>query len=146
DALPIYKLSTHQFPAVAPTPGYRLLETFAQDPLPRWVFRIGKSRLERRLCLARGKNVLVACYTWFGRSPVRLTVKPLLPMRPIHDLRSEHGGFIQKVSLRPGNVKIQPVKDLPAVIFGHQGLFMGSPDWWRRFEYPEDMRRHVQYQ
>lgn len=142
----VYKLSTHQFPEVAPTPGYRLLETFAQDPLPRWVFRIGKSRLERRLCLARGKNVLVVSYTWFGRSPVRLTVKPLLPMRPIHDLRSEHGGFIQKVSLRPQQVKIQPVRELPCVTFGYQGLFMGSPDWWRRFEYPEDMRRHVHYQ
>lgn len=142
----LYKLSTHQFPDVAPTPGFRVLESFAQDPLPRWVFRIGKHRLVRRLCLARGKNMLIASYTWHGRSPVKLTVKPLLPMRPIHDLRSEHGGFIQKVNLKPGRVTIQPVRELPPVVFGHDGLFMGSPDWWRRFEYSEDMRREVHYQ
>lgn len=141
-----YKLSTHQFPDVAPTPGFRLLESFAQDPLPRWVFRIGKHRLVRRLCLARGKNMLVVSYTWHGRSPVKLTVKPLLPMRAIHDLRNEHGGFIQKVNLKPRTVTIQPVRDLPPVVFGHEGLFMGSPDWWRRFEYSEDMRREVHYQ
>lgn len=141
-----YKLSTHQFPDVAPTPGYRLLESFAQDPLPRWVFRIGKHRLVRRLCLARGKNMLIVSYTWHGRSPVKLTVRPLLPMRAIHDLRNEHGGFIQKVNLRPRTVAIQPVRELPPVVFGHDGLFMGSPDWWRRFEYSEDMRREVHYQ
>jgi predicted glycogen debranching enzyme len=77
---------------------------------------------------------------------VKLTVKPLLPMRAIHDLRNEHGGFIQKVNLKPGTVTIQPVRDLPPVVFGHEGLFMGSPDWWRRFEYSEDMRREVHYQ
>jgi predicted glycogen debranching enzyme len=142
----VYRLSTHQFPDVAPTPGYRLLESFAQDPLPRWVFRIEKHRMVRRLCLARGQNMLIVSYTWYGRTPVKLTVKPLLPMRPIHDLRSEHGGFIQKVNLKPGRVTIQPVRSLPPIVFGHNGLFMGSPDWWRRFEYSEDMRREVHYQ
>jgi predicted glycogen debranching enzyme len=142
----IYNLSTHQFPDIAPTPGFRLLETFSQDPLPRWVYRLGKHRLERKLCLARGRNMVIACYTWFGKTPARFTMKPLLSMRPIHDLRSEHGGIMQKVSLRRGEVAVQPDKDLPRVVFGHPGIFMGSPDWWRRFEYPEDMRRHVHYQ
>ncbi len=53
--------------------------------------------------------MLIVSYTWYGRTPVKLTVKPLLPMRPIHDLRAEHGGFIQKVNLKPGRVTIQPV-------------------------------------
>jgi predicted glycogen debranching enzyme len=51
----IYRLATHQFPGVAATPGYRLLESFAQDPIPRWVFRLGRATLECRLCLARGE-------------------------------------------------------------------------------------------
>lgn len=141
-----YKLATHQFPEIAPTPGYRLLESFSQDPIPRWIYRLGKHRLERRLCLARGANVLIACYTWYGKSAVRLSMKPLLSMRPIHELCSEHGGIVQKVSVRKGAVTLQPIRELPPVSFGHPGMFMGSPDWWRRFEYPEDMRRHVHYQ
>ncbi|MET0410297.1 MAG: glycogen debranching enzyme N-terminal domain-containing protein, partial [Polyangiaceae bacterium] len=45
----VYRLATHQFPGIAVTPGYRLLESFAQDPIPRWTFRLGDSLLERRL-------------------------------------------------------------------------------------------------
>ncbi len=141
-----YQLATHQFPDVAPTPGYRLLHQFAQDPLPRWTYRLGKYDLERSLCLVRGENSAILSYTWYGKSAVSLTLRPLLPMRPIHDLRSEHGGLIQKVVLRQQEVRMQPVRELPAVVIGHSGTFVGSPDWWRRFEYPEDQRRSAHYQ
>jgi predicted glycogen debranching enzyme len=141
-----YGLSTHQFPDIAPTPGYRLLETFAQDPLPRWVFRLGQRELERTLCLVRGENALIGRYIWRGKHPARVMIRPLMPLRPIHDLRHEHGGFQQKVAMRRGEVSIQPVPQFPEVVFRHGGVFTGSPDWWRRFEYSEDMRRHVHFQ
>jgi predicted glycogen debranching enzyme len=41
---------------------------------------------------------------------------------------------------------MQPVAYLPSVNFTHGGVFMGSPDWWRRFEYLEDLRRHPDFQ
>jgi predicted glycogen debranching enzyme len=142
----IHNLSTHQFPDIAPTPGYRLLESFSQDPLPRWIYRLGQRQLERTLCLVRGENALIARYIWRGQKPARITIKPLMPMRPIHDLRREQGGFLQKVAMRRGEVSIQPVSSLPEIVFGYDGVFTGSPDWWRRFEYSEDMRRHVHFQ
>jgi hypothetical protein len=86
-----YRLSTHRFPEVAPTPGYRLLQTFAQDPIPRWVYVLGKHKLERTACLARGVNALVLSYTWRGRAPARLWLKPLMPLRPAYQLMREHG-------------------------------------------------------
>lgn len=142
----IYRLSTHQFPGVAATPGYRLLESFAQDPIPRWTFRLGRSTLRMRLCLARGESATVISYTWDGPRPARLSLKPLFAMRPIHDVIHEHGGMIQTVSMRHGEVEIQPLPELPPVVFGHSGVFMGSPDWWRRFEYPVDRNRGVKHQ
>ena len=142
----IYRLSTHQFPGVAATPGYRLLESFAQDPIPRWTFRLGRSTLEMRLCLARGESTTIISYTWEGPRRARLSLKPLFAMRPIHDVIHEHGGMIQTVSMRHGEVEIQPLPDLPPVVFGHSGVFMGSPDWWRRFEYPVDRNRGVKHQ
>jgi predicted glycogen debranching enzyme len=142
----IYRLSTHQFPDIAPTPGFRLLESFAQDPLPRWTYRLGKHRLDRRIALVRGRNALILEYTWFGKNPVTLSVRPLMPMRPIHSLRSEQAGVAQKAAMRRGEVYVQPVAALPKVVFGHAGTFVGSPDWWRRFEYAEDRKRAVHYQ
>jgi predicted glycogen debranching enzyme len=142
----IYRLATHQFPNVAATPGYRLLESFAQDPIPRWSFRLGRSVLECRLCLARGECATVMSYSWRGPRRARLSVKPLFAMRPMHDVIQEHGGMIQTVSMRHGEVEIQPIAELPPVVFGHSGVFMGSPDWWRRFEYPVDRNRGVTHQ
>lgn len=141
-----YKLSTHQFPGVAPTLGYRNLKTFAQDPLPRWSYRLGKGTLERTIALARGRNAVVLRYHWTGRSPARMSLMPLMPLRPLEHLAREHGGMKQKVTLRPNEVEIQPVLAMPPIVFGHRGVFMGSPDWWRRFEYGEDLRRYPDFQ
>lgn len=141
-----YRLSTHQFPNLAPTPGYRLLRHFAMDPIPRWVYRIGEEEFEPKLCLARQRNIAVMTYTWRGKEPATLTVKPLLPLRKIHDLMHEHGAMVQRVVLRQREVEIQPVFDLPPIAFRHSGVFVGSPDWWRRFEYLEDRNRAAEFQ
>jgi predicted glycogen debranching enzyme len=141
-----FRLATHQFPDVAPTPGYRLLQSFAQDPIPRWTLRLGSVPLERRLCLVRGHNATVLSYTWHGRHRVRMQLRPLFALRPIHKVVLEHGGMIHRVSMRQGEVELQPVPELPPVVFRHSGFFMGSPDWWRRFEYPVDRERGVNYQ
>lgn len=142
----IYRLATHQFPGVAATPGYRLLESFAQDPIPRWTFKLGRSSLTLRLCLARGESATVLSYTWEGQRRARLSLKPLFAMRPMAEVTHEHGGMLQTVSMRHGEVEIQPLLELPPVVFGHSGVFMGSPDWWRRFEYPVDRNRGVHHQ
>lgn len=139
-----YKLSAHQFPGIAPTPGYRLLERFDQDPLPRWTYRLGRVRFERTLCLVRGENAAVLRYVWHGRFPARLFLRPLLSLRDVHSLVREHGGMEQRVKLRPHEIEFQPVADLPSVVVGHNGVFVGSPDWYRRFEYGEDKLRGVE--
>jgi predicted glycogen debranching enzyme len=137
----LYRLGTYQFPNVAPTPGYRYLRTFHQDPFPRFSYKLGKRRLEVRLCLVRGKNALIVSYTYKGRTPARISAKPLLALRPLHELSREHGGMVQRVRLRQGAVELQPVNSLPPITIQHGGVFMGSPDWGRRFEYQRDRER-----
>ncbi|HLV66473.1 MAG TPA: amylo-alpha-1,6-glucosidase [Polyangiaceae bacterium] len=141
-----YRIATHQFPNVAPTPGYRQLERFAIDPIPRWVFRLGQHTLERTLCLVRGRNAAVFSYRWDGPTQALLQVRPLMPMRPVDKLVQEHGGMMQVLSLKPGAVEMRPVPELPPVVFGHVGMFMGSPDWWRRFEYLADRSDGIAFQ
>ncbi len=133
-----YRLATHRFPGVAPTPGYRLLEQFAQEPLPTWTFSLGGERLVRTLCLARGRATLILGYRWEGRRPAVALLRPLLALRDVDALSREHGLMRQLVILRPGTVEIQPRDELPPVLFRHPGLFVGSPEWWRRFEYLGD--------
>jgi predicted glycogen debranching enzyme len=140
-----YRLATHQFPNVAPTPGYRNLLSFAQDPIPRWVFRTGSGTLERTLCLVRGENAVIMGYTWSGAGAARVSLRPLMPLRPVDALMHEHGGMEQLVSLRPGAVELRPLERLPAIYFAHEGVFMGGPDWWRRFEYLSERGEHADF-
>jgi predicted glycogen debranching enzyme len=141
-----HRLSTHQFPGWAPTPGYRLLRQFALDPIPHWTYRIGECELERDLCLARRRNICVMRFTWHGEEPATLYLRPLMPLRSIHELMHEHGAMVQRVALRQREVEIQPNVDLPPLCFRHSGVFVGSPDWWRRFEYLEDRTRAAEFQ
>ena len=141
-----YRLATHQFPDVAPTPGYRNLLSFAQDPIPRWVFRTASGTLERTLCLVRGENAVIMGYTWSGVGTARISLRPLMPLRPVDSLMHEHGGMEQLVALRPGAVELRPVERLPSIYFAHDGVFMGGPDWWRRFEYLADRGEHAEFQ
>ncbi|MBN2191959.1 MAG: glycogen debranching enzyme N-terminal domain-containing protein [Polyangiaceae bacterium] len=133
-----YRLSTHQFPSIAPTPGYRNLRRFCQDPLPHWYYDLGGTRFERRIALVRGWNAVTLSYTWYGAEPAMLGVRPLMPFRSIHGLMREHGAMVQRVNLRQGEVEVQPMAHLPPMIFRHAGVFVGSPDWWRRFEYTHE--------
>ncbi len=141
-----HKLSTHQFPNMAPTLGYRALETFTLDPLPRWVYRFPSGTIERTLCLVPDRQAVVIAMTWSGRETARLSLRPLMPMRPAHELSCEHGGMLQKVTLRAGEVEVQPLAHLPPVLFRHRGVFMGFPDWWRKFEYLDDRGRFPDFQ
>jgi predicted glycogen debranching enzyme len=141
----VHRLSTHQFPNIAPTPGYRYLRQFSQDPIPRWVYEVGDGQLERTLALVRGKNAVVLGYLWRGASPAKMSLKPLMPFRRIDTLMREHGAMVQKVQLRQGEVEIQPMSHLPPVFFRHRGMFVGSPDWWRRFEYTKDRQNGLDY-
>lgn len=141
-----HQLSTHQFPNVAPTPGYRFLESFSQDPLPRWVYRLPTGTVERTVSLVHGHQAVVIALTWTGKQPARLTLRPLLPMRPADELTAEHGGMQQRVVLRSGEVEVQPAVQLPPVVFRHSGIFMGFPDWWRKFEYLADRGRYEDFQ
>ncbi len=140
------ELWTHQFPSVPPTGGHRFLTHFAQDPLPRWTFDVNGGQLEQTLALVRGQNAVVVRYVWKGAMPVAGEFRPLLAMRPFHELVREHGAMIQRVELRQYEVAVRPVPTMPRVMFRHRGIFVGSPDWWRRFEYLAEQTRGLAFQ
>lgn len=141
-----HKLSTHQFPNMAPTLGYRSLESFTQDPLPRWVYRFPSGTIERTVSLVHDRQSVIVALTWSGKEKARLSLRPLMPMRPSDELTFEHGAMLQTVTLRAGEVEVQPLTHLPPVVFGHSGVFMGYPDWWRKFEYLDDRGQYSDFQ
>jgi len=147
---PKWELGKHQFPGVDPETSPFYLERFDQDPLPRWTYGVAGGKLEVTLALVRGENAVVLRYAFREGSgepaaPLLLTLRPLLAARSFHHLLREHGGMLQRVELRAGEMRVQPKKDLPRVCFRYEGTFVGSPDWWRRFEYLGERDRGLDY-
>jgi predicted glycogen debranching enzyme len=140
-----YDLETHQFPNVEPTSGYTYLTRFDQSPLPHWTWQLPAGALEQTMALVRGQNAAVFRYVWRGAMPALLRVRPLMALRPFHSLVREHGSMVQSVELRQGEMRVRPVPALPRVVFGHAATFIGSPDWWRRFEYLAEQARGLDF-
>lgn len=136
-----WDLAKHQFPNTKPESTPLHLDAFAQDPLPRWTYRVAEGELEVTLGLVRGQNAVVLRFSFRGPEPVVLSVRPLLAMRPFHGLQRENGGMEQRTTMRATEIRVQPRRDLPPVCFRNEGAFVGSPDWWRRFEYLVEQRR-----
>lgn len=140
-----WQLAKHQFPSTDPEQGEFYLDRFDQDPLPRWTHIIDGNELEVTLALVRGENAVVLRYMWRGPHPIRVTLRPLLAMRHFHQLQHENGGIIHRVELRAREVRVQPKRELPRVCFAYEGTFVGSPDWWRRFEYLAERDRGLDF-
>lgn len=157
---PAWELAKHQFPGVDPKTTPFHLQRFDQDPLPRWTFAVADGELSVTLALLRGENALVLRYAFRGKTPLDLRLRPLIAARPFHTLQREHGGMLQRVELRPtegaqspgsqrpppGEMRVQPKRDLPRICFRYEGTFVGSPDWWRRFEYLAERDRGLDYE
>jgi predicted glycogen debranching enzyme len=141
-----WELAKHQFPGIDPEKGSFYLARFDQDPLPRWTYAVAGGELEVLLSLVRGENAAVLRYTWRGPQPVVLTLRPLLAMRHVHGLMREHGAMEQRVELRAGEMRVKPMRALPRLCFRYEGTFVGSPDWWRRFEYLVERDRGLEFQ
>ena len=140
------ELCSHQFPGVPPKQGYKQLQWFHQDPLPRWVYDLGNGTFQKTLALVRGVNAVVFRFQWDGDKPLMLSARPLLGLRNHHSLSHAHGAMIQRVSMRPNEVHAQPDLSLPPIVFHHSGMFIGSPDWWHRFEYLQEQARGLEFQ
>jgi predicted glycogen debranching enzyme len=140
-----WELAKHQFPEVDPESGPFYLDRFAQDPLPRFTYAVAGGELEVTLALVRGANAAVLRYAWRGPRPIVLTLRPLLAMRPFHGLTHGNGGMDQRAVLRADEVRVRPDKALPTVAFRYEGTFVGSPDWWRRFEYLAERDRGLEF-
>lgn len=144
-AQPASELAKHQFPGSHPHEEPFYLESFAQDPLPRWVHRVAGGTFEVSFALVRGQRALVLKYHYVGPHSVEVQLRPLLALRSILDLQREDGSMELRTVMRAGEVIVQPRPDLPPVSFGYSGTFVGSPDWWRRFEYLGEQARGADF-
>ena len=108
------------------------VQSFTPEPRPRFSFSLPDvdGALTLEIALHPTAAAVRLRYGWVGDDALRLHLRPLLAMRAIDQRGKEHGAMSQGVEIRRGEARVRPRKDLPQVCFSHEGIFVGSPDWW----------------
>ncbi|HEY6194951.1 MAG TPA: glycogen debranching enzyme N-terminal domain-containing protein, partial [Candidatus Eisenbacteria bacterium] len=114
------------------------VESFREQPWPRWRFRGDGWLIEREYRLIEGHAALLATWRLLEGGPVRLHVAPLLVARSLAGLQSETPEFRGAVSGIPGRVRCLTVEGYAPVTLWHGGAFMPARAWQRGLAYPYD--------
>ncbi len=138
-------LTSHAFPGVVTPDGWRRVERFAIDPLPRWRMRVAGALLERSVFMVRGANTTIVRYTL-----VEATRAALLTVRPFGAFRDFHSHAKERPETRieadvdpeqPGVARLTPYPGWVTVTLRAPGVFSRSPAWWHHFEHAIERER-----
>lgn len=124
-----------------------VIESFTNDPWPRWVFRHGDgTQIAHELFVTKGAPRVVAAWRLLEPRPgVTLRMRPLLSGRDYHALHRENTAFRFDADAGEGRVRWQPYPDVPGTIAEHNGLYKHDPVWYRNFQYDQERERGFEF-
>ena len=127
---------------VAPE-GYKFVESFTDQPWPRWAYRLPDgTRLEQQIFVRQDMPVVAISWRVISDSTkVSLDVRPLLSGRDYHALHRENPSFNFDAETGAGWVRFRPYESVPAVTAHTNGSYQHEPYWYRRFFYQEEWLR-----
>jgi len=128
-----HPLSTNEYPGTIHPEGYRQLRAFDHHPYPRWGFQGDGWTLEKSLRLVRGQNTVVLTYTLLGGTsgkPIALEVRPLLALRPIHELMYQWNARLAAEPKGKDHHRVPPTGRTPETFFAHEGTFDPAAAAW----------------
>ena len=134
-----FPLASNEYPGTIYPEGFRLLRAFTHEPFPRWAYQGEGWTLEKSLHLLHGENTVCLAYTLLGGDrPLEMELRPLLALRPIHDLTYQWQG---RLTVEDGpspaseeargqaygqTHRVPPTGRTPEVFFAHDGDFQGA--------------------
>jgi predicted glycogen debranching enzyme len=153
-----FELACNEYPGTIHPEGHRLLRAFSHQPFPRWAYQGDGWAVEKSLHLLRGQNTVCLSYTLLGgEKPLEMELRPLLALRPIHELTYQWQGRLT-VEDGPGAMtdearehaygqthRVPPTGRTPEVFFAHDGSFEGDfdpqPTWYFNTIYRREQER-----
>lgn len=133
-----------EYPGVVHPAGPSRLRAFSSDPFPRWAYQGEGWTLQKELQLLRGSNTVCLTYTLLGGDrEVELELRPLLALRPIHELMYQWNARLgavqdeQDVRL----FRIPATCRTPEAFFAHDGQFDPEPIWYLSTIYRRERER-----
>ncbi|MEO6435555.1 MAG: amylo-alpha-1,6-glucosidase [Tepidisphaeraceae bacterium] len=126
-------LACNEYPGAIHPNGHEELRAFAHEPFPRWAYQGEGWAIEKSLQLLPGQNTVVLTYTLLiAKKPVELELRPLLALRPMHDLMYQWNGNLAATEKSPAQWRVPPTSRTPEVFFAHDdaGVFDATAALW----------------
>ena len=136
-------LASNEYPGAIDPQGHRMLAAFRGNPYPSWAYQAQGWTVEKGLRLLAGRNTVLISYALLsGDKPVTLELRPMMALRPIHELMYQWNGRLLTQTL-PGNQshRVPPTTRTPEVFFAHDGEFKGQPYWYLNTIYRREQER-----
>jgi predicted glycogen debranching enzyme len=128
------ELANSEYPGTIHPEGFGLLRAFSPDPHPRWAYQGDGWTIEKSLRLLRGSNTVCITYTLLtGPSELKLELRPLLAMRPIHELTFQWNGRLDPEPRSTNGAsywRVPPTTRTPEVFFAHDGQQEPATGCW----------------
>ena len=134
-------LDCNEYPDVIYPHGHQHLQEFQPGSTPRWIYRGQGWELEKTLKLIPAQNTVLVAYKLLSRGSVDLQLRPLLAMRPIHDLSYQWNGRLLVEDRNKHHHRIPPTVRTPEVFFAHDGKFTAAPNWYLNQIYRREQER-----
>ncbi|MBL8694518.1 MAG: glycogen debranching enzyme family protein [Planctomycetes bacterium] len=144
-----FALSSQRYaPDVTYPDGHRRIESFRHEPWPQWRFVLHDGiAIDFEIVALHGSPATALRWRLLEeRAGVSLEVRPLLSGRGFHSLHRENSHFRFAAESSPGRVRWSPYDGVPAVVALHNGSYVHSPDWYRRFQYDLERERGLDFE
>ncbi len=142
------ELGCNKYPDVVHPRGHELLEEADVGGCVvchRW--RINSGALERRIAMARERDLTAVVYRWTGDRPVTLELRPLTACRGYHHLQREHPEFNGTLHVNGQGAWIQPYVGGPEIHIGAEhGVVTPLGVWYYRFQYDRERTRGLDFE
>ncbi len=137
-----WPLASNEYPGIIYPRGYEFLRAFRHDPFPRWAYQGDGWTIEKSLRLIRGENTVCLSYSLLGsQHPVELDLRPMLALRPIHDLMYQWNGRLTVEKRGGRQYRVAPTSRTPEVFFAHDGASNGGGVWYLNTIYRRESER-----
>jgi predicted glycogen debranching enzyme len=144
--------SQRYLPDVVAPDGRDRLQSFTDDPWPRWVWQLAPGiTLAQELFVPHRVSACVLSWTLAGWKPngaqnvPRLVVRPFLSGRDYHATQHENKAFRFEEQQQPLGLTWKPYDALPAITALTNGAYRAEPYWYRNFLYTQERERGLDF-
>ncbi len=144
-----FNLAIHRFPGVFEPRGHKYITDFEYTPSPTITYMVGGVKLCKQLLWIHERAQLMVRYTLSeAASPIKLRLRPMLAFRDAHTVSQANMEANGRAYPVDGGVKCKLYDGFPWLNMqtDRGAEFIEAPDWYYKFEYPEEQRRGYPYQ